>query len=103
MLSILLDTAALWLLLNFLTDENWDDEKLKVFLMALSISVVGVFASVAVVEYLGVFAVGVYFAIGVFVLWVVGDIGLRRGSIIMLAFTAYKIVMVLALTAIFKS
>jgi len=54
MIAILIDMAILWFLLNIFSDENWDDEKLKVFGIALAISIFGGVAARYLAIYVGI-------------------------------------------------
>lgn len=101
MLLILLDMFVLWLLLNIFSDENWEDEKFKILMMVLAISVLGGLAVNALVESIGLSALAVYFGLGFLVFWAIGNLPYPKAAIAMGIFLAYKVVQTLLLVAVF--
>lgn len=101
MLGIILDMIVLGLLLNFVSDDDWGDQKLKLFLIALGIALLGGAAVHVVLPYVGVASLGIYFVVAGLVLWGFTDNGLKPSMIIAAIFVAYKIVFALALIFLF--
>ncbi len=102
MLGLLIDMGVLWLLLNIFSDENWDDQKLKIFGIALAISILGGLAAHAAVDYVGAFpALGAYFLIGTICLWAFASLHIKKASAAMGIFTAFKVVVSIAFLFLF--
>jgi len=91
-LFLFIDMGMLWLLLNVVTDENWDDRKLTVFSMVAIIGFGGGFLTRATAEYIGLLSLGVYFGVGLAVLLAMGSLALRPASIVMGVFLGYKVI-----------
>lgn len=91
MLVILFDTLVLWFLLNIFSQENWDDQKLKVFGIAIAISLLGGVAAAFSMPFVGAFpSMGVYLIIGTICLWGLASLEFKKAAAAMGIFTAYK-------------
>lgn len=103
MIGFVIDMGVLWLLLNIFSEENWDDEKLKVFLIVIAIAVLGGVAAAFVAVYIDpLSAIGAYFLVGTVCLWGLASLEFQKAMIAMAIFTAYKFVMTLALNYLFS-
>ena len=99
MIAILVDMGLLWLLLNIFSDDDWDDEKLKVFGIALAISIFGGLAAGYSMNYLDpLSALGAYFLVGVACLWALASLEIRKAALAMGIFTVFKVVVALVFT-----
>jgi hypothetical protein len=91
MLSLLVDMGILWLLLNMFSEQNWDDQKLKVFGIAIAIAILGGLAAGASVVYVGAFpAIGAYFLVGTICLWGLASLQIQKAAAAMGIFTVFK-------------
>lgn len=104
MLKLLVDMGVLWFLLNIFSKENWDDQKLKIFGIALAISLLGGLASYALVEYVGAFpALGAYFLVGTLCLWGLASLQFKKAAAAMGVFLAFKLIVAIGLLLMFSS
>ncbi|MBI1371463.1 MAG: hypothetical protein GC159_01695 [Phycisphaera sp.] len=101
MLFLVLDFGVLWLLLNMMTDENWDDRKGQMISIVAIISIGGGFLTRITAAYLGFMSLGIYFVVGFGALAAIGSLTPRISAMIMGAFMAYKIGTVLLLYSMF--
>lgn len=102
MIILLIDTVVLWFLLNLFSEEDWDDQKLKIFGIVFSISLLGGLAANYSVQYVGPFgALGAYFLIALLCLWTLAGLPIKKALSATGIFLAYKFVMVLALVFLF--
>ena len=100
--------VVLWGLLNIFSDMNWDDEKLKVFGIALAISLLGGLAITGIAAVVPasfdtivtlLLALGAYFVIGWGLLMVLAGLTLGRGAAAMGIFVAIKFAVTFGLAA----
>lgn len=103
MIALVIDMVIVWFLLNIFSDENWDDQKLKVFGIVIAISLLGGFAADQSAPYVGVFpAVAAYFIAGTLCLWGLASLELKKALAAMGVFTAVKVVLVAAVLFFFS-
>lgn len=94
--------GVLWFLLNMFSEENWDDEKLKVFGIVLAISIFGGVAAHYAADYVDPFsALGVYMLVGTVCLWALASLKFKMAAAAMAIFTGYKIVVALVFLYVF--
>lgn len=104
MLGLLLDTVLLWFLLNIFSDENWDDQKLKVFGIAIAIALLGGIAAFGSAIYVGVYlAIVAYCAIGIVCLWGLASLPIHKAAAAMGIFLVIKMAIVLGFSLMFAT
>ena len=92
MIAILVDMGVLWLLLNIFSDENRDDQKLKIFGIVIAISILGGLAARSSMEYVGGYpSLGAYFLIGTVCLWGLASLPFKKAAAAMGIFTVFKV------------
>ena len=102
MLVIFLDMVVLWFLLNMFSEESWDDQKLKIFGIALAISILGGVAASFAVEYVGTIpAIGAYFLVGTLCLWGLANLSFQRSLAAMGVFFGLKVAFVIGVAVLF--
>lgn len=92
MLMLLLDFIVLWMLLNIFSDDDWNDELLKIFLIVLGITLLGGLGARALADSVGLLAMGVYVAVGIGILWTVASLPVKQAAIVMAIFLVYRVV-----------
>ncbi|MGB4737017.1 MAG: hypothetical protein WBH50_02465 [Fuerstiella sp.] len=93
MLFLLIDMVIVWFLLNIFSEENWDDQKLKVFGIVVAISLLGGFSARVSAPYIGAFpALAAYFLVGTLCLWGLASLELKKALAAMGIFTGIKVV-----------
>ncbi len=96
MIALLIDTAVLWFLLNLFSEENWDEQKLKIFGIVFSISLLGGLAARYSVEYVGPFGIlGVYFLVALLCLWTLAGLPIKKALGATGIFVGYKLIVAL--------
>jgi hypothetical protein len=104
MLVLLIDVVVMWFLLNIFSDENWDDQKLKIFGIVIAISLLGGFAASSSQPYVGPFAsLGVYFLVGTICLWGLASLEFKKALAAMGILIAVKFVYLLVVAMMFAS
>ena len=98
---LLIDMLVIWFLLNAFSEHNWDDDKLRVFLITLAIVAGGGLATNYLADYLGFFSLGVYVIIGGALLKGLADLTWPSAFKAMGIFLSYKIVMWFVLLFLF--
>lgn len=106
MLGLLIDTALLWFLLNVFSDQNWDDEKLRVFGIAVAIAFLGVLSTYAASQ-IGLAdpfsALGVYFLVGAGCMKYLASISFGQAAKAMAVFIGIKLVFVIVIVVFLVS
>ena len=93
MIGLIVDMGVLWLLLNIFSEENWDDEKLKVFLIVIAIGILGGLAAGFVATKVDPWTgLGAYFLVGTACLWGLASLEFRKALAAMGIFMAYKFI-----------
>ncbi|WP_437226337.1 hypothetical protein SH661x_004532 [Planctomicrobium sp. SH661] len=101
MLVLLMDMIVIWFLLNFFSDENWDDRKGMLFVITLVIALCGGAILTFLGPYLGFFSLGVYVLAGGVLLKFLADLDWQRAFQAMSAFLVYKVILIVLLLLVF--
>lgn len=91
MLGILLDMIVIWFLLNFFSEENWDDQKGRLFFITIVITIFGGVAVFFLTPQIGLLSLALYLIIGAVVLNLLGGLNWTKAFQTMGVFLVYKI------------